>query len=194
MALFVPHSYAQVSAFAGSTEGFYVSTQIGGNWLSYKDTEDVGSGFGLSLGYGFSDRFGMYLALDAAGMDGSAELPGIASDETYGAVHLELGGRYHFRPGSRLRPYGSLALSAIAMGYETESGSNVGDDIVYVGSGVSLGGGVLYFLSKRFALDAGLSVTQGNFWTQDIDGDATGVDFSVVGARPHFGISFYPFR
>ncbi len=152
-----------------------------------------GGGIGLRAGYGFSNRFTLYLGIDGAGMNGGNGFLGHESDDDYGMVYVELGGRFHFRSGRKLVPYADAALSVIGLGYEG-SGAFDNIDIAYGGAGLSLGGGALYFLSPTVALDAGMVFTPGSLMEREVDGDWEDADIKLTGARIHFGLSFYPFR
>ena len=179
---------------ASSTDGLFLHARLGGHGIAYENAGDAeGGGLGLRAGYGFSDRFTLYLGIEGAGVKGGRGFEGLEANDDYGLVYLELGSRFHFRRGRQLVPYADLAVSVIGVGYEG-TGSYAQDDITYGGAGLSLGGGVLYFLSETIALDGGLSFTPGSLMEVDIDGRTEDVDIALTGARLHVGITLYPFR
>lgn len=180
---------------ASHTDGLFLHARTGGHGIAYEDGIDDadGGGLGLRVGYGFNDRFTLYLGVEGAGLTGSRGFDGLGSDEEYGIAYVELGSRFHFRPGRKLVPYADAAISVIGLGYDGTGGYD-GNDVTYGGAGVSLGGGVLYFLSPTLALDGGLAFTPGSLLEQHVGGQTEDVDIKLTGARIHVGLTFYPFR
>jgi hypothetical protein len=72
--------------------------------------------------------------------------------------------------------------------------SDAGNDVTYGGAGVSLGAGLLYFLSPTFALDTGLAFTPGSLMEREVGRTSEDVDIALTSARIHVGLSVYPFR
>jgi hypothetical protein len=107
--------------------------------------------------------------------------------------HLSLSdiGAQFFLPGwNRLLPHLHVALTERRAEFEAAGGA-----IDTRGAGLSVGGGVLYFLSRSFALDATLLRTAG-----DLDRYADGERVKDVGAidvsgtRFLIGVRWYPWR
>ena len=142
---------------------------------------------------GFSNRFTIYLGFEGASLDGGQGFEGLADDDEYDLAFVEFGGRYHFRPAHRLMPYADVALAVLGLGYDS-SGSSQRDDVTYGGAGISMGGGLLCFVSPRIALDAGMAFTPGALMERNAGSHAEDVDVKLTGARIHVGISVYPFR
>lgn len=99
-----------------------------------------GGGLGLRAGYGVSDRFTLYLGVEGAGLDGGRGFEGLGDDEEYSVLYIELGSRFHFRPGQQLEPYADVAFAVVGLGYDG-AGSYAGNDVTY--------GGAAYFTSFR---------------------------------------------
>ncbi len=181
-------------AIQSHTSGLFLHARTGGHGMAFDGPADAeGGGLGLRVGYGFSDRFTVYLGVEGAGFDGGRGFEGLGEDEEYGAVYVELGSRYHFRRGKRLVPYADAALAVVGLGYNG-TGPFAGEDVTYGGAGLSMGGGVLYFFTPKIALDSGIAFTPGSLREQSIDGTRNDVNIGMAGARIHVGISFYPFR
>ena len=195
-ASFAQTDAAPPSATEGTyiTSGFFVHARTSGHGMAFDGPGDAeGVGLGLRAGYGVSDRFTLYLGVEGAGLDGGRGFEGLGDDEKYGAVYIELGSRFHFRPGQRLEPYADVALAVVGLGYDG-TGSDAGKDVTYGGAGVSLGAGLLYFLSPKFALDTGLAFTPGSLMEREVGRNSEDVDIALTGARIHVGLSVYPFR
>jgi opacity protein-like surface antigen len=128
-----------------------------------------GAGLGLSLGYGVSERVSLFARANVA----------------YQIGHLDVGARYSFGgTAARLRPYvegaftrtGTTALTNPLA--EARSRSH--------GYGLTGGAGVEYFVSRRVALDLGVSHSRGRFTAGTFDGDA----FSST--RLNIGVKWHP--
>jgi hypothetical protein len=152
-----------------------------------------GVGLGLRTGYGVSDRFTLYLGVEGAGLDAGGGFEGPGAGEQYGVLYIELGSRFHFRSGQQLKPYADVALAVVGLGYDGAE-SYAGNDVTYGGAGVSLGAGLLCFLSPKFALDTGLAFTPGGLVEREIGRNREDVDIALTSARIHVGLSVYPFR
>ncbi|GAB5521244.1 MAG: hypothetical protein RhofKO_34950 [Rhodothermales bacterium] len=196
--LLIPAAHAQVNPNATlspySTTGFSLHLRTSGHGMAFDGPSDAdGMGLGLRLSYGFSERFAMYLGAEGAGLDGGRGLEGLGSKEEYGVAYVELGGRYSFRPTQRLVPYADASLTIFGLGYDG-TGSFDDQEITYGGLGLSMGGGVQYFITPTLALDTGMSFTPGSLLSRWVEDDHEDIDLKLVGARIHFGISVFPFR
>ena len=107
----------------------------------------TGGGVGVRLGYGVSDAVSLFARGTAA----------------YGHAHYDAGARFSLGgAGSSLRPYVEGAV-----GYVGSSQPEVDPR----GAAVTGGLGLEYFLSRRVALDGGLSYSTGRFTEGAGDGD-----------------------
>jgi opacity protein-like surface antigen len=113
-----------------------------------------GAGFGLSLGYGVSERVSLFARADYA----------------YQIAHVDVGARYSFGgTSSRLRPYVEGALTRTgtsAFVAPLEEGLSRSH-----GYGLTGGAGVEYFVSSRVALDLGVSHSRGRLTAGTFKGD-----------------------
>jgi hypothetical protein len=74
-----------------------------------------------------------------------------------------------------------------------EMGNTYTGDLAILGSGVSLGGGLQYFIASRWALGGSLKWTMGEFSRVQIDDvsiDGLGID--ATSARFNMGFTWYP--
>jgi opacity protein-like surface antigen len=172
-----------------ATDGLVLGVHLNGSALSIDDFEsdpENGGGLALQLGWNFTPRLGVFLAGSAANMEDSE-----GSDAGYVFAAGDLGLRYTFAsPARALAPYVDVAFTAI---------SATSDDVEDVevelrGKGFSVGGGLQYFLSRRFALDGELRFTSGSFDELVIDGDSfsDGEELDVTATRLNLGVKFYP--
>ena len=176
------------------TSGLFLHARTSGHGMAFDGPGDAeGLGLGLRAGYGVSDRFTLYLGVEGAGLDGGSGFEGLGADEKYGVLYIELGSRLHFRSGHQLKPYADVALAVVGLGYDGVE-SYAGNDVTYGGAGVSLGAGLLYFLSPKFALDTGLAFMPGSLMEREVGRNNEDVDIALTSARIHVGLSVYPFR
>lgn len=133
------------------TDGFMAALDLGGT--SYSDSDDDtagGASYGLTLGYGFSSALAAYLQLGGATFSDFSDI-GEGS-----LVNAGLGGRYHLGGGKRkLVPFlgGGVFYQSLSVEFEDFLGGGADD---YSGLGGGGEGGVLYFFSPSFAIDAGV--------------------------------------
>jgi opacity protein-like surface antigen len=154
------------------TRGLTVGLDLNGSAIASDGSASGtprGAGLGLSLGYGVSDAVSIFVRTDYA----------------YRVAHVDLGARYSFGgSASRLRPYvegaftrtGTTALAAPLDSHATQSN----------GYGFTGGAGVAYFVSRRVALDLGVSHSRGRFTAGALDGR----DFAST--RLNIGVKWHP--
>ena len=194
--------HSVVQAQQSNTEGLFLhiaatSTGFGSDLnLNNEDIRvfdgDQGVGLSLKAGYGFSPLFTLYLGYSISGMErNGTDIPFWNDDNNYALGVLELGSRFTFRDGDKkFRPYASVTLASVAAVFDDEPETSA------KGGAISLGGGAQYFLSDVFALDAGLTLSPGNFSEivfidNDVDVDDDGGFFA---ARFSLGLTVYPFH
>lgn len=162
---------AQLDA-PSKTTGFSVGLHAEGRSFD-TDTDDdfeefTGGGLGLELAYGFSSGLALFLDVSGGGLDSDD-----ADEEAIdGSVTLDLGARVNFGGGRRsLVPFLEAAVSGIALAED-----DLGSDMIFGGAGVTIGGGVQYFVSRTLSLNAGLRWTNGALTTVEVDGDQEDLD------------------
>jgi len=171
------------TAQRSNTEGLRLHFQLNATAIDANEEgsgTDNGGGAGLGIGYGFSRLFTLYLDVDGSLMNAEA------LDE-YALAHADLGARFHFGPPRRPTiPYLNAALTGWALGYETRVGTFSAS-----GSGVTLGGGLLVFLSRVVAIDLGLGVTFGSFTSIKLGGISIDTDEEATSARLGIGLTYF---
>lgn len=184
---------AAQSSNPSKTEKLYLNFHLNANNLKVEDADAVGGGgLGIEAGYGFSRLFTLFLSIDGATMN-AGNFPGDNNDEDeeFGLGFVELGGQFNFRTGKPAAiPYAEAALTAQAAIFDPDQGG----DITFTGGGISLGGGLKYFVSKTLALDLGLAFTFGNFDEVEIGNETIDIDQNSTTTRLNFGLSWFPFN
>lgn len=164
--------------------GLVLGAHLNGTALDGDDFDEMesGGGLGLRLGYGFNRMFTLYLQADGASMDAPD------MDDAYTFGQGDLGLRLHFGDPTRSAIfYLDGAFTAWLARYDI-----LGSDMDVTGAGFTLGGGLEYFFSPAFALDAGLKFTVGNFDEVSYEGDSESVDLDANSTRFNVGVSWYP--
>ena len=142
-----------------------------------------GEGGALSLGYGFTNRFSMWLTLL-----GSEHIPVNGGEwmTEFGGIELNL--QQKFEIESRLQPYGKVGFGVYTL-------QEHNSDIAMIGAGLNVALGVDYLFSKHFGIGAEVmfkkldyysewrETEQGEFFTDlnpDLNGDAVGFMLSLM--------------
>ena len=102
---------APAQAQYSNTTGLFLNAHLSGNSITVDladlgdegDETDTGGGFGLQVGYGFSDLVTVYLAGNGSSMTDDGE--------SYDLGHVDLGVQLNFRSGQKAVPYTNLAFS-----------------------------------------------------------------------------------
>jgi len=111
---------------------------------SERNLED-GEGGALGLGYGFTDRFSLWLTL--LGSEHNSDLPS-APKMDFGGLELSI--QHKFETGSRWQPYGRIGGGVYSL-------KDKSTDVELVGAGLTVGLGVDFFFSKHVGVGAELS-------------------------------------
>lgn len=172
-----------------STRGFSIGLHLNGtSWhLDEPDLEldgsDSGGGLGFDLSYGVSDLVSLFLNFDGASIDPE-------NGQTYTLGHGDLGARFAFgNPSKKFKPFGQIALTGA--GAEQEIGRNT---LQLRGGGLTLAGGILYFLSPAWAIDAGLAFTFGSLTEVELNNVGVDTDIDARTSRLNAGVRWYPGR
>jgi hypothetical protein len=125
-------------------------------------------GGGLTVAYGVNEW--LMVALNGDGRE---------SEDDRHLSFADIGAQLFLPGGNRLRPHFDVALTGRRAEFEADSGA-----IDTRGAGLTIGGGVLYFVSRAFALDATLLWTAGDL-DQHADGERVkdAVAIGVSGTR-----------
>lgn len=184
-ALFVATLPATATAQDKSrSEGFFLGVEFEGSGIVFEDEDSrPGSGFGVTVGYGFNPKVSIYGYVSAASVD-----DGEGGD--YGLGHFDIGTRLHFRaPAKTVVPFIQGGISSRALKQDV--------GIVEVGaSGVALsvGGGINAHFNPALAFNAGVVWSFG-----DMDFKVNGASertesIGMTSARVQVGIVWFPQR
>jgi opacity protein-like surface antigen len=160
---------------------------------------DDGGGLGLQLGYGFRNNLALFIDLTGTRMRPEEE----EEADEYNLGHVDLGVRYHFASPSRaLMPYVEAAFTGRAATQEgtiehPETGEPVDAEIEIRGTAFTFGGGLQYFASPRFALNAGVRFSTGpfdnvKFKIGDTSIEVEDLDIDATSTRLNLGFVWYP--
>ncbi|MFQ5677499.1 MAG: outer membrane beta-barrel protein [bacterium] len=116
-----------------------------------------GEGGMLSVGYGFSDRFSLWLTL--VGSE-HASFNSEQLDTDFGGVELNL--QHKFEIESRFQPYGKLGFGVYALSEKTS-------ELAFVGAGLNVALGADFFFSKHFGVGAELMYKKLDYYSEKIE-------------------------
>jgi opacity protein-like surface antigen len=176
-----------------TTRGLNIGIHLSAASLTVEGEErnDAG-GAGISVGYGLNRNFSLFLQVDGARFDDQATA-NLEGDWTLG--HIDLGLRYSFANSLRKWvPYvqGALDFRAVKVSDPVVDGSDR-EEAELSGTGITLGGGLTYYFTEAFALDAQLLWTAGEFNTLRVENvSVTGFDVDADSGRFNLGISWWP--
>jgi len=181
-----------VVAFAGtasapySTRGFGLRPHFLGAAWSLDDFEtdtQAGGGFGVNLAYGFSEVVAAYLEFSGAEIEPDEGDP-------YVLGHVDLGAIFTVgAPTSKVKGNFMVALNGRVFELD-QPGANVEGS----GGGLTAGGGVLYFVSHKVALDANLLWTFGEISEIKVNGLTWNTNLDATSTRFNLGIAWFPGR
>jgi hypothetical protein len=190
-ALFLAASSAssQVSTTRGLSLGFH----LGGASLAVEGGDaSGGGGGGIRVGYGLNRVITLYAQLDGAQVDvqNSDALAG-----SWSLAHADIGARFHFANSlRRWVPYLQAAFStrAVSVNEATANEESVGD-VSFSGGAFTFGGGLMFYLSRTWALDADLAFTSGEFTSIDVGSfSVDGLDVDAQSTRFNIGVTWWP--
>ena len=193
LALAASAPFTPAQAQRSTTRGFNVGAHLQGASLRVEDDDDDagGGGLGARLGYGFNRNFTGYLEVDGIVFD--VENPDLQGE--WAMVHVDLGVRYNFANSlRRWIPFleGALGVRAVSVEDARSDGENVGE-VTFSGGAFSLGGGVSFFTSEKFALETLAKFTGGSFEQVDIGAiSVRDLDIDASSFRLKLGVSWWP--
>jgi opacity protein-like surface antigen len=182
-----------LQAQASTTRGFTVGVHASGASLSIEGEErnDAG-GLGAIVGYGFNRRFTVFLQADNARFDEQSS-GDIEGDWTM--THVDLGVRFSFANSlRRWIPFlqGSFGLRSVDVNDPVVDG-NPENNVSLSGTSFTLGGGVDFYLSRAWALEAQLLWSDGEFNTLEVNNvSVSGLDFDASSTRLNLGVRWWP--
>ena len=178
------------------TSGFFAAFGLAGASIAIEELDDEresGGGAALRLGYGFTPRFAMFVEGSGAALE--------TDDGDIALGHFDVGARYHFaNPRRPVVPFLEVALTGRALMQDDvvlvdDGGETVEGDVELSGAGFSFGGGVLYFLNPRVALNADLKWTVGELDEVRIGNvSISGLEMDATSTRLNVGVHWFPQR
>lgn len=179
------------SADPSNTRGFFQNVRTGAYGIGFKgDRDGSGIGGGVRLGYGFSDRVTVFVGIEGARISDGDGFGGLPEGDDYGLLHLDLGVRVHFRNDARLLPFLEGGLNVVGLWFDDTEDR----EATYGGASATLGGGLLWFMTPRVALETSALFDAGALMEAEIGGVEQDVDIGMGGVRLQVGLSFYPNR
>lgn len=171
------------------TKGFFLNPHLNGAGIDIQGAENnasdgSGGGIGIKLGYGFSDLFSVFLNLDGTNLNPER-------GANYALGHADVGVMFTFlKPVKPARPFVGVAAAARNATFRR------GDAEAKVsGPGITLMGGLRYFVSPTVSIDGELAVTGGRFNSIELSNDegsiATDIDLEASSVRLILGISWF---
>ena len=176
-----------------NTSGLMLGLSFDGSRIRSDDlnsTAESGPGAAALIGWGVTKNFA--LIIDASG----ARISSLAGD--YDLGHVDIGGRWHFVNRSAFVPFVDVGYAARAA---TKQGAIMSDgqgntytgDLSILGGGVSLGGGLEYFVTPGIALGGAFKWTTGQFTQVRFDNvTVDGLQVDATSARLNMGFTWYP--
>ena len=119
-----------------------------------------GEGGMLSLGYGFTDRFTLWLTLVGSEHEPNSLSSGLTD---FGGVEVNL--QQKFNPNSRWQPYGKVGAGLYGLGEENSH-------VTLIGGGINLAIGLDFFFAKHFGVGAELMVKKLDYFSEHVETDA----------------------
>lgn len=151
------------------------------------DDQQSGPGLHLGAGYGFSSRFAVFL--DAYGASIKVR------DEDRILSHIDIGIRFHFaNPNRAFVPYLEGAFTGRAMTFDDQNVDGNDDiDVEASGGSFTIGGGVLVYFNPKWAFNAHVKWTGGEFSRIRVENvSIDGFDIDATTTRVGIGLSWFP--
>lgn len=182
---------AQEGGDPSNGTGLMLGIRSGAHGIGFEgDRDGTGTAFGLRAGYGFSERFTAFAGVDRLSVSDGDGFEGLPAGDSYHALYVDLGGRFHFRTDERLIPFAEVGASIVGLDFDNISG----DETRYGGAAASLGAGLLWYAAPAVALEGAASLSAGRLMDREVAGVKDDVEISMSGLRVHVGLTFYPFQ
>ena len=184
----------QVRPARVNTRGLMLGLALNGSGIRSEDlnsTTESGAGLAGQLGWGFTKNFA--LLLSASG----ARIGSVGGN--YDLAQVDLGGRWHFvNSVNGIVPFVEVGYAARAATKKDVlvsdgAGTIYPGDLTILGGGVSFGGGLEYFVTRRWALGGSFRWTTGQFSSVRVDNvTMDGFAIDATSGQFNMGFSWYP--
>lgn len=179
-------AFVGIASAQYSTEGFFVRPHfLGAAWEldDFETDTQAGGGMGVGLGYGFTKTVAAYIEFSGAQINPD-------EGDEYVLAHVDLGAIFTVgAPTSKVKGNFMVALNGRAFELD-QPGANVEG----TGGGLTAGGGVLYFVSQKVALDFNLLWSVGEISEIKVNGLTWTTNLDATSTRFNFGVAWYPGR
>ena len=162
----------EVLSVRSNTEGLHVGLRAGvANWsskyfLNLDELEPLGVGLGLEAGYGFNQRYELFVRYDWNSFLRKEEW------DRYALSTVGIGGRVNFGGTlQRLRPYVELGAHSASLVIDPVLLDNELYEYKLKGATFSVGGGLRFFLTPRLNLSLNATAGWGKFTSFQISGE-----------------------
>ena len=135
------------------------------------ETEAVGGGIGLRVGYGFSPSFALLLDLQGSVVD-----PEARNADEYGFGSAELAARFALRPSAGVNPYLQVGVGGAQQAFDVP---DTNEELVVRGGAASGTLGVELGVSRTVAVDVAVSAVGARLTERAFDGEVTD-DFEEI--------------
>ena len=187
---------ADAAAQSSTTRGFLVGAHLGAATFQPENgSRSNAGGAGILIGYGVNRSLTLFFQADGAAFDVDTQDDDLTG--TWSMAHADLGVRYHFANSlRRWVPYlqGSFTARAVNLTDIPDGSVFAGEEVQFTGGALTLGGGVMLYTSRSFAVDLGLLFGGGKFTDVTVGNTTqTGlVDIDARTTRFNLGISWWP--
>ena len=179
-----------------NTSKLILGLSLSGSSISSEDlasSTESGAGASAVLGWGFTKNFAIVLDASAARIE--------SLNGNFDLAHVDVSGRWHFVSRSHgFVPYVEVGYTGRVAGKQDvllsdEMGNTYTGDLAILGGGVSLGGGMEYFIAPKWALGGSVKWTTGEFSQVKFDNvTIDGLAMDATSTRINLGMSWYPVR
>jgi len=181
-------------ATRSNTSKLILGLELNGTSATSKDLNvgtASGAGLTLRIGYGFTPVFALLFEGAAATVNGD--------NADWEVGHFDFAARFHFAKATRaVVPFLDVGLTGRSATthdaqFDNGSGGTYQGDAEVSGSGLTLGGGLLFFFSPKLALSTGLKWTVGEISTVRVNNiSVSGFEADATTTRVNLGISWFP--
>jgi hypothetical protein len=185
---------AQPATPRANTSKLILGLSLNGSTISSEElttSRESGAGLSAQLGWGFTKNFSIVLDASAARIE--------SIDGNFDLAHVDVSGRWDFVSRSHgFVPFLEVGYSGRAAGKQDvvlfdDAGNAYNGDLTILGSGLSLGGGMEYFIAPKWALGGTFKWTTGQFTQVKFDNvTVDGLALDATSARFNLGFSWYP--